>query len=857
MLPESGSVALCGKTAAWFVFTVATCSILPALPGAAVQAATPQQIDEAISRGVAYIYTQQKPGGHWEIDDRRIGDAHEWETMQGDSFGGFSALCTYALLAGGESPQDKRVAAAIDFLKRADVVGIYSLGLRAQVWRLLADNPKNQAELRQYINADAERILATLNTDGASRGLWDYGNGKGERMDHSVSQYGILGLWALQDAGAKIDRRYWTVFDQVWREGQFPDGGWAYDSSPAHTGDQPNPTASMTAAGIATLFITQDNADTDSGERHGNIFNANIENGLRWMTKHFEEVWTNYAWYGVERIGVASGTKYFGTTDWFQAGADKLIAAQRTDGSWGAQGPGTDLTNSCFAILFLARGRAPIMMNKVHYELVDKAGKPAEVTDWNERPRDAANLAKWTGEQIESGLNWQLVNLKVAAEDLRDAPILYLSGDQELHLSDADEQKLKTFVTEGGMIVGNADFNSKPFGESFEALGTRLFGYAFRPLEPNSPIWNEQAHLRAGRLKVAALSNGIRELMLLLDGADLGKVWQSAPEGRPEAYELGANIFLYAVDRKNLVSRGQTNVVIANPAIINNRTIRIARLKYDGNWDPEPGGWPRLAAIFHNDFHADLDVQTIDLGSGQLNAVPDAAGPPSASAAEIRKQAFRRIPPEQVLATEGDQQKLDALLQPQIAQIHAELAAAEQARLAKLARFKVADLTGTATFHLTDPQTAELQAFLKSGGTLVIDAGGGSPEFSQSAQSLLQRLYPDSAEKALAIPLPPDNPIYALPQARIDAIKYRTFAHSMLGNLRFGRVCGISDGGRTAVYFSKEDLSAGLVGQPTDGIIGYTPDVATAIMRNMILVSNPAPAPLPVPSSAPVPAPVH
>jgi hypothetical protein len=34
---------------------------------------------------------------------------------------------------------------------------------------------------------------------------------------------------------------------------------------------------------------------------------------------------------------------------------------------------------------------------------------------------------------------------------------------------------------------------------------------------------------------------------------------------------------------------------------------------------------------------------------------------------------------------------------------------------------------------------------------------------------------------------------------------------------------------------SREDLSAGLVGEQIDGIVGYTPDTATDIMRNIIL----------------------
>jgi hypothetical protein len=34
---------------------------------------------------------------------------------------------------------------------------------------------------------------------------------------------------------------------------------------------------------------------------------------------------------------------------------------------------------------------------------------------------------------------------------------------------------------------------------------------------------------------------------------------------------------------------------------------------------------------------------------------------------------------------------------------------------------------------------------------------------------------------------------------------------------------------------SREDISGGLVGQQTDGIMGYDPETATAIMRNVLI----------------------
>ena len=80
------------------------------------------------------------------------------------------------------------------------------------------------------------------------------------------------------------------------------------------------------------------------------------------------------------------------------------------------------------------------------------------------------------GKQIERDLNWQIVNLKVPVEELHDAPILYIAGNQALDFTDDEQAKLRQFVEQGGMILGNADCGSPtPSPNSFRKLGKKLF----------------------------------------------------------------------------------------------------------------------------------------------------------------------------------------------------------------------------------------------------------------------------------------------------------------------------------------------------------------------------------------------
>ncbi len=529
----------------------------------------------------------------------------------------------------------------------------------------------------------------------------------------------------------------------------------------------------MTAAGIATLFITQDYLRSNDGiQCQGNITNPNIEAGLKWMTDHFDLVIgsSGYTLYGLERIGVASGYKYFGTHDWYQVGSDIVVKRQASNGSWGS------VVETCFNLLFLARGRAPVVMNKLEYQIepTSEKGKTPVTGNWNQRPRDAANVSRWIGKQLERDLNWQIVNLDVSVEELHDAPILYLSGDQTLNFSKEAQDKLRQFVEEGGLILANADGGKSLFTASFRKLGQTLFpGYEFRELEGKHPIYTRQQFPRAkwsSKPNVLALSNGARELMILIPQADAAKYWQMQASGdKEELFQLAADIFQYAVDKQNLRYKGETYTVLPDPKAQTKSTLKVARLQYKGAWDPEPGGWRRLSAIFRNQYGIDLTADPVALGDG------------------------------------------------------------------KLAGYKIAHLTGVSGFTLTEKARGELKTFLQNGGTLIVDAAGGSSTFAEAAEAEIKAVSGEDLTPSEKI-LPGKHKIYTLTINPIETVSYRNYTRTTIfSGLSRPRIRGTPAGDRTNIFYSPEDLSVGLVGQPVDGILGYEPKTATAIMTNILL----------------------
>lgn len=603
--------------------------LLLALVAAPARAADSKEVSDALEKAKAYLYSVQK-NGTWEEtmtqpDDKTM--LAERQSVKGGQWTGQTALAVYALLAAGEKPQSAKLAPAIDFLKKNPSAGVYALGLRMQVWLELPRTPEVMAAAKR----DAELLLKSLKTEGSALGMYDYvysPNTKSKAYSHSRSQYGVLGVWAADQIGIEVPNRYWEVVEKAWIDHQAPDGGWTY----MKPGETENPiTPGMTAVGVATLFITQDYTRAVEGLAcKGNLSNPSIERGIKWMGEHMDLVATDKKYardfpfitlYAVERIGVAAGLKYLGGVDWYQKGAEWLVNKQGKNGSFtggGGFGSGA-VVDTSYAMLFLARGRAPVAFNKLDYA---KAATGPAAPAWNQRPRDIANLSGWIGRSIEQRLNWQVVPASAPLNDLIDAPIVYISGSKPPILDDAEKARLREYVEAGGMIVGNADCANVAFATGFRKLASDLFpAYELRELPPEHPMYNGVFRRNNWKVKpqILGLSNGARELMLLIPTGDPARQWQTKiVGGKEEFWQLGGALFLYCSEGKDLRFRGENHLVNLNKKIKASRSLTLHRLSHPQNWNPEPGGWRRIENYVHNQHRVDLKVEEAKLGDGKL-----------------------------------------------------------------------------------------------------------------------------------------------------------------------------------------------------------------------------------------------
>jgi hypothetical protein len=300
----------------------------------------------------------------------------------------------------GENPHSAPVNKALEWLEANDAHGTYVIGLRSCVWSLLPEKWRStDARFPMVRDHDRDFALYSRIQRGPNRGFYGYVYGANvpafgpydpngppsvSGYDRSNSHYGVLAAWGAEQAGAEIATQYWRDADADWKRAQRPDGGWNYNDA-----DAQGSTFTMTCAGLATLFITQNyvlRGDTHRFDKcAGGFSDPAIDKGLEWIDKHFASSRAgagkqmHYRAHDIGRVGIASGRKYFGGIDWYKACSDELIQTQAANGSWGT------IHDTCFAIAFLLRGGAPIIINKLEYETADAS----QTSPWNERPRDA------------------------------------------------------------------------------------------------------------------------------------------------------------------------------------------------------------------------------------------------------------------------------------------------------------------------------------------------------------------------------------------------------------------------------------------------------------------------------------
>jgi hypothetical protein len=413
--------------------------------------------------------------------------------------------------------------------------------------------------------------------------------------------------------GVGVPRGYWKLTLQHWLDEQKPDGGWGYNHSVA-----PDSTMAMTVAGLASLYVCADNLYAARFVRcGGNREMPAVEKGLSYVEKHFAEAlepkrrnWIHYTLYGVERVALASGMKFFGKHDWYREGGLKLLSVQSKSGAWERPSTFGPLVSTSYSLLFLTRGQNPVLVNKLKFK-----------GDWNNRPRDAANLTRWVGQQFEATLNWQVIDIDLPVKEWHDAPILYISAEKAVTFDDSQITRLREYVQQGGTIFSLAECDGREFSKSIrEVYAKMLPDYELADVPEDHPFYDVHFKIRRGPA-LQMISNGLRPLVIHCD-EDLAKSWQlKAHRVKTQDFEIGANIAMFLTD-KQFRHRGTSNWP-RKPGGKPTRQIKVVRLRYANHWNPEPLALERLSRLMQAETGVALEqvdpIAITDLGDSDAS----------------------------------------------------------------------------------------------------------------------------------------------------------------------------------------------------------------------------------------------
>ncbi len=783
--------------------------------------AGPDEVDAAavrksIERGCKYLLSQQEPDGTW--------GAHTGYP------GGMTALCVLALVNSGIPTDNPQLAKAIAKLTAYEKPGgeakIYSSALI--VMTLCAVDPKKYANI---ISNHATWIANQQLKDGSYRGGWSYDR-PGGRADNSNSQFAILGLHEAERAGViPVDQALWQRVEQYWKTGQNKNqgansGSWAYvnsgtvDNGGQRIGNQPG-TGSMTCAGLCSLMIARSKLVNGDAKLNGenplccqdDKKDTAIEDGLKWLgaqstVDHNPPQgmgWHYYYLYGLERTGRLSGQRFLyrngNPFDWYRQGCTQLLNDQDKLGSgkWdGSRMEGDARVATALALLFLSKGRRPVVMAKAQWGTGD---------DWNQYRNDAANLTSYVEtmwkKDFPIGLSWQVVNLERATvEDLLQSPVLYISGSKGMIWTPQYVQLLREYIDRGGFIFAEACCDgpgAEGFDRAFREAVKKMFAdkpeHQLKMLDAMHPVYRAEIPVDPV-IDIWGVDYGCRTCIAYVPPprgelkGNLGCWWeldiarQHNMQMRGErmmrsAFAIGLNVLAYATNRELKSKDENLNLKASNikPDTGNRALVYLAKLRHDGGCDTAPGALPGIlrAAEQQLNFRVAVEPRLIDIGG---KAIFD---------------------------------------------------------------YHMVFMHGRNSFTLKKDEPKQLREFVERGGTILADSICSSPAFTESFRTEMKRVFPQAALE----PIPANDPLLTnkfggFDLARVTRRQPRGAADGPLDAAkRVGpaELEGIKIGDRWAVIFSKYDLSCALERHDSLECEGYIRDDAERISLNVLLYS--------------------
>ena len=760
------------------------------------------KVRKAIEKGVRYLKDRQKGNGSWQ------GMAGHRDAS--------TALITLALLNSGVSANDQTIVRALKRLDQFDQRSLETYAVSLRIMAYCAANPKKYID---RIQKDVRWLERTQNTtNNQNHGGWSYSPLNKGSGDGSNAQFALLALHEARLAGVKVNPSVWRNAKIYWdrlyvpTNGQPNQGGFRYTTTKG-SGPTDGVRGSMTCAGISSLIIIHENLVTEMIGNNldiqccgGNMRPESIDKAINWMGDdlHFRVTgnpffssYRNgsfhggtkfYFLYGLERAGRLAGIRFFGKHDWYREGAEHLLKIQNA-GFW--RGERVSMEDNpeiatALALLFLSKGKRPVVIGKYKY------GKG---NNWDLHPRGVHYLNRAIETAKKTKFNWQVINGNDATvDDLLEAPVLFISGRDEIKLTKKQKTALKEYIDNGGFIFaeacqGDGCGDEVPFDRSFRMLMKEILpNSSFENLPMSHPIWRAFYQLKkpTESRPVLGIQASCRTSVIYVP-QNLAGLWQLNQPGWFEKHndeakadidyttKLGVNVIAYATGWDVKEKGERPKVKIDSKKILGSRILEIPKLKHGGGSDDAPNAWRNVMSRFQFDRKRPVKLEK--------NFVA--------------------------------------------------------AKLDELQNYPIVFMHGRNGFKFTGKERDAIREYVNRGGFIFADAICSSPKFAESFRKEMKEIFP--AEKLEAIPK--KDSIWqskSYDGYDIQTVTLRTpIANDRGKSFRQTKTHPLLEGlkvkGRYAVVFSRHDLSCAMENASGSQCKGYSKDDAAKIGVNVIL----------------------
>ena len=342
-----------------------------------------------------------------------------------------------------------------------------------------------------------------------------------------------------------------------------------------------------------------------------------------------------------------------------------------------------------FALLFLAKGRRPIVISQLRHQ--DE--------DWNSHPAGIPNLTRRVEQRWKRDLTWQTIDARAAhLVDLQQTPILFLSGRGALDLSPPQKEMLKQYVVQGGFLFAEAcqgrGCDGQAFDTSFRQLLDELFPDSkLRLLPPDHPVWYAESKVDPNHLRPLYGLDTCCRTSIVYCPETLSCFWDLFRFERESKYpadvlaeiesvmRIGENVVAYATNRELKDKLDRPLITLAGAKReLRRGTLYVPKLNHGGGADEAVNAWPNLLTLF-----------------GRQTQLP--------------------VSPEARLIAATDEQLYD---------------------------YPIVFMHGRRAFRFSAAERQALVEYLRRGGFLFADSICANPQFADSFRSELRAMFPDA-----------------------------------------------------------------------------------------------------------------